>query len=153
MFFKRKNNGCRWRDTIVSPHSRMHQEKVYLRKTNIIIVWDKTLPNRNIIIHISADISMSSSDLRKTNIIIVWDKTLPNRNIIIHISADISMSSSAYQETKYQKDGITIVLEFPQQSEQADNLLQEIRSILAISLREQLQKNLITSTDRTLSVE
>lgn len=50
------------------------------------------------------------------------------------------MSSSAYQETKYQKDGITIVLEFPQQSEQADNLLQEIRSILAISLREQLQK-------------
>ena len=63
------------------------------------------------------------------------------------------MSSTLYQETKYQKDGITIVLEFPKQSEQTDNLLQEIRSILAISLREQLQKNLITSTDRTLSVE
>lgn len=120
MFFKRKNSGCSWRDTIVSPHSRMHQEKVYLCKTNIIIVWDKTLPNRN---------------------------------IIIHISSGISMSSTLYQETKYQKDGITIVLEFPKQSEQTDNLLQEIRSILAISLREQLQKNLITSTDRTLSVE
>lgn len=118
MFFRIKNSGCSWRDTIVSPHSRMYQEKVYLRKTNIIIVWDKTLQNRN---------------------------------IIIHISSEISMSSTLYQ--KYQKDGITIVLEFPEQSEQTDNLLQEIRSILSSTLREQLQKNLITSTDRSLSVE
>lgn len=116
MFFKRKNSGCIWKDTIVSPHSRMYQKKVYLRKTNIIIVWDKNLANRN---------------------------------ILIHISSEISMSSALYQKTKYQKDGVTIVLEFPKQSEQTDNLLQEIRSILAISLREQLQKNLITSTDRT----
>lgn len=120
MFFKRKNSGCSWRDTIVSPHSRMHQEKVYLRKTNIIIVWDKTLPNRN---------------------------------IIIHISSEISMNSTLYQETKYQKDGITIVLEFPKQSEQTDNLYQEIRSILSSALRKQLQKNLMTSTDSVLSVE
>lgn len=63
------------------------------------------------------------------------------------------MSSTLYQETKYQKDGITIVLGFPKQSEQTDNLLQEIRSILSSTLREQLQKNLITSTDRSLSVE
>lgn len=63
------------------------------------------------------------------------------------------MSNTLYQETKYQKDGITIVLEFPNQSEQTDNLLQEIRSILSSTLREQLQKNLITSTDRSLSVE
>lgn len=115
MFFKRKNSGCSWRDTIVSPHSRMHQEKVHLRKTNIIIVWDKTIPNRN---------------------------------IIIHISSEISMSSTLYQEIKFQKDDITIVLEFPKQSGQTDHLLQEIRSILAISLREQLQKNLTTSTDK-----
>lgn len=118
--FLLKNSGCSWRDTIVLPHSRMYQEKVYLRKTNIIIVWDKTLPNRN---------------------------------IIIHISSEISMNSTLYQETKYQKDGITIVLEFPKQSEQADNLYQEIRSILSSALREQLQKNLMTSTDSVLSVE
>lgn len=58
------------------------------------------------------------------------------------------MSSTLYQEIKFQKDDITIVLEFPKQSGQTDHLLQEIRSILAISLREQLQKNLITSTDK-----
>ena len=58
------------------------------------------------------------------------------------------MSSTLYQEIKFQKDDITIVLEFPKQSGQTDHLLQEIRSILAISLREQLQKNLTTSTDK-----
>lgn len=62
------------------------------------------------------------------------------------------MSSTLYQEIKFQKDDITIVLEFPKQSGQTDHLLQEIRSILSISLREQLQKNLRTSTDRTLSL-
>lgn len=112
MIFKRKNSGCIWKDTIVSSHSGTYQKQEFVY-------------------------------IHRKDTIIVWDKTLANRNILIHISSEIYMSSTLYQETKYQKGGITIVLAFPKQSEQteqADNLRQEIRSILFDALREQLQK-------------
>lgn len=69
-----------------------------------------------------------------------WDKIFRNSNVIREIYPEILMSDITYQQIVQEKNGIRVVLEFPTQSEQTDNLYQEIKSILSSALREQLQK-------------
>lgn len=68
------------------------------------------------------------------------DKSPSNIIVPSRIIVRSSMNHNSYQQYEMKRGGMKVTLEFPKQSQDDEKVKQEVKSILASALQEQLQK-------------
>ena len=100
-----------------------------IRQQNSIII-DKTLQN-------CMSLSTQIIFCRQNNI--ESDKTLHHTLVVIYsIQAGDRMDDTHYDCITYEKEGLTLIMQFPKEKADSLSLIQDIRSILSAELSEQV---------------